>query len=330
MSEDWAADVRNHVPDADPAAIAGIVRYCGIALRSRDASLVSFSDPVETGRVRENFLKKKLALADGDDVLDAAVAQVGVRMAGEPTKNRVTVYYLLAEHFGRLGDFISAKDAALKANGPANDPASPPLPLAATDSLPAPPVMPLGLAAMPAAGPVHHRRAHGGYGLAGLGLIGLAVAVFAGIGVLVTGGSASSPADVAVAPAVMAEPATTVIEAPDGAGVVAQFMDGKPSLSVYFDTAKSEVIADFEAAAAPLKAWLDFHPAERIVVSGYNDATGNAALNAELSKNRARAVQAALVSAGIPADRILLEKPAATTDTDVSSAEARRVDVMVR
>jgi hypothetical protein len=28
--EDWAADVRKHVPDADSAVIAGIVRYCGI------------------------------------------------------------------------------------------------------------------------------------------------------------------------------------------------------------------------------------------------------------------------------------------------------------
>ena len=47
-------------PDAE--AIAGIVRYCGIALQSRDSALVSFTDDAEVERVRVNFLKKKLAL----------------------------------------------------------------------------------------------------------------------------------------------------------------------------------------------------------------------------------------------------------------------------
>ena len=32
MAEDWAADVKKYVPSADDKAIAGIVRYCGIAL----------------------------------------------------------------------------------------------------------------------------------------------------------------------------------------------------------------------------------------------------------------------------------------------------------
>lgn len=59
MAEDWAADVRKYAPDADAKAIAGIVRYCGIALQKRDSSLVSFSDKAELARVRENFLKKK-------------------------------------------------------------------------------------------------------------------------------------------------------------------------------------------------------------------------------------------------------------------------------
>lgn len=105
MAEDWAENVRKFVADAEDAIIAGIVSYCGIALRKRDSSLVSFSDPKETGRVRENFLKKKLARTDSDDVLDAAIAAVGERMKGENFKNRVTVYYLLADHFGALEMF---------------------------------------------------------------------------------------------------------------------------------------------------------------------------------------------------------------------------------
>ena len=31
MSEDWAVDVRKYAPNADDKAIAGIVRYFGIA-----------------------------------------------------------------------------------------------------------------------------------------------------------------------------------------------------------------------------------------------------------------------------------------------------------
>ena len=115
MAQDWAADVKKFVPDADDGVIAGIVRYCGIALQKVDSSLVSFSDPTELARVRNNFLKKKLALTQPDDELDAAIAKVGERMKGDRTKNRVTVYYLLLEHFGLLHRFAKAGTPAATA-----------------------------------------------------------------------------------------------------------------------------------------------------------------------------------------------------------------------
>lgn len=105
MATDWAADVKKYAPDADDAAIAGIVRHCGIALQSRDASLVAFSDKSETDRVRESFLKKKLGLTDDDAALDAMIAEVGEVLKGDRTKNRVTVYYLLADKAGKLDLF---------------------------------------------------------------------------------------------------------------------------------------------------------------------------------------------------------------------------------
>ena len=105
MTEDWSQDVRKYVPDADEGVIAAIVRHCGIALQNRDSSLVSFTDKTELDRVRENFLKKKLGLSAPDSELDASIAAVGERMKGDRTKNRVTVYYLLAEKFGKLGQF---------------------------------------------------------------------------------------------------------------------------------------------------------------------------------------------------------------------------------
>ena len=105
MQQNWAVDVKKYVPNADEKAIAGIVRHCGIALQQKDASLVSFTDKEEVARVRTNFLKKKLGLADSDAELDQAIMAVGDKMKADRTKNRVTVYYLLADHFGKLSAF---------------------------------------------------------------------------------------------------------------------------------------------------------------------------------------------------------------------------------
>lgn len=105
MAEDWAIDVKKYAANADEKAIAGIVRHCGIALRKRDSSLVSFTDKEEVARVRTSFLKKKLGLTDTDTDLDQAIAAVADKMKGDRTKNRVTVYYLLAEQYGKLSTF---------------------------------------------------------------------------------------------------------------------------------------------------------------------------------------------------------------------------------
>ena len=105
MAEDWAADVKRYAPDADSKTIAGIVRHCGIALRNRDASLVSFGDKQELARVRDSFLKKKLGLTQSDAELDGAIMAVGDKMKGDRTRNRVTVYCLPASHFGKLSAF---------------------------------------------------------------------------------------------------------------------------------------------------------------------------------------------------------------------------------
>ena len=105
MAENWSADVKKYVADANEKAIAGIVKYCGIALQKRDSSLVSFTDKEEVARVRNNFLKKKLGLTNSDEELDKAIMLAADKMKGDRTKNRVTVYYLLADHFGKLSMF---------------------------------------------------------------------------------------------------------------------------------------------------------------------------------------------------------------------------------
>ncbi len=105
MAEDWAADIRKYAPDADDAVVAKMLSTYRLVLSRRDSAYVATSDAEEVARVRKNFLKKKLGLTDDDATLDAAIAEVAAQMKGDRTKSRATVYYLLAEKFGKLDVF---------------------------------------------------------------------------------------------------------------------------------------------------------------------------------------------------------------------------------
>jgi len=105
MAHDWAQDVKKYATSPDEAAIKGIIKHCGIALQSKDASLVACQDKAERDRVRDSFLKKKLALSAGDADLDKAVMEVCQKMKADHDKPRVTFYYLLAEKYGKLAAF---------------------------------------------------------------------------------------------------------------------------------------------------------------------------------------------------------------------------------
>jgi hypothetical protein len=105
MAHDWAQDVKKYVSSPDEAAIKGIVRHLGIALQSRDASFVACEDKSERNRVRDSFLKKKLALIDAAADLDKAIMDVCQKMKADRDKSRVAFYYLLAERYGKLAQF---------------------------------------------------------------------------------------------------------------------------------------------------------------------------------------------------------------------------------
>lgn len=127
--EKYLAHVKKYSPNANEGAVAGIVRHLGIALRNRDASLVSGTDPEELKRVRESWLKKKLQLTQSDADLDKAIASVIEKMKADRQKERVTVYYLLAEHFKKLDGLVKApvapKKAATETAAEAPKPAAP-------------------------------------------------------------------------------------------------------------------------------------------------------------------------------------------------------------
>ena len=487
MATDWAADVKKYVANADDAAIAGIVKYCGIALRNRDSALVSFSDKAETDRVRTNFLKKKLGLAQADSVLDAAIAKVAAQMKADRTKNRVTVYYLLASEFKQLGLFSKAAPAAKKAPiskapakavpakaapakaAPAKAAAKPAAattkpatktkaadkavgmaavvtgaaakakpakaspatakssataaprkkvsaaPKKAAVAAPSKTAAPAKKAASSAKATTAKAAAPGSNATQGMldkaastasdtgkaapkAPAAVAAATLAAAGATagatekpttaISGGSkpavsSSGPASTSAASPVddgsemgwlwwviglavlaflawflfargpdapdinaaeaaasaaasdvgtdlAAAPAEGSVTIPAGAGVTSEMRDGKPVVKVYFDTAKTDVTPDFAKTAAGLKEWLDTHSGSVVAISGYNDPSGNAAANAELSKQRAQAVQAGLVRAGIPAAAAMLVKPEVTADASVAAEAARRVEVVVK
>ena len=101
----YVENVKHYTAMVDEVAVAGVVKHCGIALQSKDASLVAASDPEELARVRESFCKKKLARTEDDSALDSIIGGIMTQMKAERNKSRVTVYYLLAEKFGQLGLF---------------------------------------------------------------------------------------------------------------------------------------------------------------------------------------------------------------------------------
>ena len=113
-TEKYIAGVKKYASNVNEGAVAGIVKHLGIALRNKDASLVAATDPDELKRVRESWLKKKLALTESDEELDKSIQAVMTKMKADHAKGRVTVYYLLAEQYGKLDSLVKKPKPAGK------------------------------------------------------------------------------------------------------------------------------------------------------------------------------------------------------------------------
>ncbi len=94
--------VRKFDAKADTKVIDNIVKYCGIALRSRDGSLVACSQEHELETIAKGFATKKLGLTSGQLEL---VKDVCEQMKGTRFKNRVAFYYLMAKKARKLSVF---------------------------------------------------------------------------------------------------------------------------------------------------------------------------------------------------------------------------------
>lgn len=144
------------------------------------------------------------------------------------------------------------------------------------------------------------------------GIIALVVGLVIGLSVYVTGQN-RAPAPVAA----------VVAEEPEIAEV------GEPLVKFYFESGKAELPAGAPEELAKVVAKLNEDPSKLVLLSGYHDETGGAAVNAEVAKARAVAVKDALVAAGLAADKVKMRKPAITLG-GADAAEARRVEVRVQ
>lgn len=101
-----------------------------------------------------------------------------------------------------------------------------------------------------------------------------------------------------------------------------------------FDTNSAAITGESQTHVNDLIEIMKAYPALVIKIEGHTDNTGSEATNETLSQERADAVKAALVKAGIKADRVstkgyAAEKPTATNQTSEGRHENRRIDVVV-
>lgn len=98
---DYTADIKKYTDSVDQTVVDSMAKTYRLVLSKPDSAVVSFGDQTELETIKKNFLVNKLGLSDADG-LDDAIAAVGAKMQGVTRKNRLTVYYLLAEQLGKL------------------------------------------------------------------------------------------------------------------------------------------------------------------------------------------------------------------------------------
>ncbi|EDM73084.1 hypothetical protein RAZWK3B_02650 [Roseobacter sp. AzwK-3b] len=98
----YAEDLRTKCgmePDMD--LLTKVTIGCGPSIYDADASTVAGSQQGELETVKNNFLIKKLGLADGPQLMDAITQVIETYGRSERNKYRAVVYYMLTKHFGK-------------------------------------------------------------------------------------------------------------------------------------------------------------------------------------------------------------------------------------
>ena len=100
LIQQYASDIKDkfgQIPDMD--LLTKVAIGLGPAIYNSDASKVSGTDSSELETVKNNFLLKKLGLADGPQLMEAIKSVINTYGTSERNKHRAVVYYILAKHF---------------------------------------------------------------------------------------------------------------------------------------------------------------------------------------------------------------------------------------
>lgn len=98
----YADDLKNKcsmTPDMD--LLTKVTIGCGPAIYNADASTVAASQDSELETVKNNFLIKKLGLADSPALMDGINKAMETYGKSERNKYRAVVYYMLTKEFGK-------------------------------------------------------------------------------------------------------------------------------------------------------------------------------------------------------------------------------------
>ena len=153
-----------------------------------------------------------------------------------------------------------------------------------------------------------------------------ALAVVAGVVALVIAGVIALAASTVMSAAPAAPSAATDAAVP--APVVANEAGVAPE-RLYFEVGSPALPADATEVLARVAEAARASAGATVLISGFHDASGDAAQNAELAKNRALAVRHALEANGVAPDHLVMSKPAVTTGGG-DPKEARRVELRVQ
>ena len=98
----YADDLRNKCGmELDMELLTKVTIGCGPTIYDADAATVAAGQPHELETVKNNFLIKKLGLADSPALMEAIQNVMETYGMSEPNKYRAVVYYMLTRYFGK-------------------------------------------------------------------------------------------------------------------------------------------------------------------------------------------------------------------------------------
>jgi outer membrane protein OmpA-like peptidoglycan-associated protein len=137
------------------------------------------------------------------------------------------------------------------------------------------------------------------------------------------------PISIQAAPVVTTAEAASAVDHSAPQGNAAQSNTAEPEGRVYFDVGSEALPAESLEVLIKVADKARIEADKTVLISGYHDASGDPAQNADLAKRRAQAVRHALEANGVAPARLVMAKPLMSTG-GTDPREARRVELRLR